>query len=304
MWECQLFDMARLREISEIEQNAYESYLRTAFALNQKPPESLLPAELQEEKDRLLKEGHKKWTRSAFKYFTVLCTKFGRTAYGRISSAFKSQYGMDYSPEEVKAYSKRFWEVGEKFIPFFDKYVAKIEKGEQVLNAVAESMAAVEAKYKSYKNPWEQMVLSYGNSSLTLSLKSNSYKWTHMNDVALICALCEKGYGNWSAIAKYVKQRDSLDAALDYFLQTRSVDEIKRRCKTLMQIVQRDEQDRIKREKKRKAAEERRKPDWEKKEIKRRKKEEDKLKREAERDARRAAKQAEWKSVLRTDAKL
>merc|ERR1712025_929860 len=98
-------------------------------------------------------------------------------------------------------------------------------------------MSAVEAKYKAYENPHDKMILNYGGNSLSATLKSNSHTWTHANDVAIICALYEKGYGNWVQIHKCVTQRDSMDVLLDYFLLTRTVEEVRRRRKSLMQVV-------------------------------------------------------------------
>ncbi|KAH7856313.1 hypothetical protein Vadar_025023 [Vaccinium darrowii] len=231
--DFQFFNTQRLSEL-------YEKEVRYLVQVNQKnqlkdtievdEPEDLgdpLTAEEQEEKEQLLEEGFSTWSRRDFNTFIRACEKYGRNDVKGIASEMEGK-----SEEEVERYAKVFKE-RYKELNDYDRIIKNIERGEARISRKDEIMKAIGKKLDRYKNPWLELKIQYGQNKGKL--------YNEECDRFMICMIHKLGYGNWDELKAAF--RTSPLFRFDWFVKSRTTQELARRCDTLIRLVERENQE-------------------------------------------------------------
>ncbi|KAI8566099.1 hypothetical protein RHMOL_Rhmol02G0013200 [Rhododendron molle] len=193
-------------------------------------PEELgdpLTAEEQEEKERLLEEGFSTWSRRDFNTFIRACEKYGRNDVKSIAYEIEGK-----TDEEVERYAKVFKE-RYKELNDYDRIIKNIERGEARISRRDEIMKAIGKKLDRYKNPWLELKIQYGQNKGKL--------YNEECDRFMICMVNKLGYGNWDELKAAF--RTSPLFRFDWFVKSRTTQELARRCDTLIRLVERENQE-------------------------------------------------------------
>jgi len=94
------------------------------------------------EQEALLKAGFSNWNKRDFYKFINMCELYGRVNI----ESFSELVGLGKSIEEIRAYSKCFWENFKK-IDNYKKYIERIEKGENEIAKRQEIDKTIEDKF-------------------------------------------------------------------------------------------------------------------------------------------------------------
>ncbi|OMO53725.1 SNF2-related protein [Corchorus capsularis] len=231
--DFQFFNTQRLSELYEKEVR----YLMQAHQKNQvkdaievdEPEEGgdPLTAEELEEKERLLEEGFSSWSRRDFNTFIRACEKYGRNDIKSIASEMEGK-----TEEEVERYAKVFKE-RYKELNDYDRIIKNIERGEARISRKDEIMKAIGKKLDRYKNPWLEMKIQYGQNKGKL--------YNEECDRFMICMVHKLGYGNWEELKAAF--RTSPLFRFDWFVKSRTTQELARRCDTLIRLVEKENQE-------------------------------------------------------------
>uniref|UniRef100_A0A804QK69 ISWI chromatin-remodeling complex ATPase CHR11 n=1 Tax=Zea mays TaxID=4577 RepID=A0A804QK69_MAIZE len=227
--DFQFFNNQRLNEL-------YEKEVRYLMQANQKKDtidgedeDQLEPltAEEQEEKEQLLEEGFASWTRRDFNTFIRACEKYGRNDIKSISSEMEGK-----TEEEVQRYAKVFKE-RYKELTDYDRIIKNIERGEARISRKDEIMKAIGKKLDRYKNPWLELKIQYGQN------KGKFYN--EECDRFMLCMVHKLGYGNWDELKAAFRMSPLF--RFDWFVKSRTTQELARRCDTLIRLVEKENQE-------------------------------------------------------------
>ncbi|XP_042476365.1 ISWI chromatin-remodeling complex ATPase CHR11 [Macadamia integrifolia] len=232
--DFQFFNTQRLNEL-------YEKEVRYLVQANQKnqlkdtigegdEPEDIgepLTAEEREEREQLLEEGFSSWTRRDFNTFIRACEKYGRNDIKSIASEMEGK-----TEEEVERYAKVFKE-RYKELNDYDRIIKNIERGEARISRKDEIMKAIGKKLDRYKNPWLELKIQYGQNKGKL--------YNEECDRFMLCMVHKLGYGNWDELKAAF--RTSPLFRFDWFVKSRTTQELARRCDTLIRLVERENQE-------------------------------------------------------------
>ncbi|KAK4477886.1 hypothetical protein RD792_017151 [Penstemon davidsonii] len=231
--DFQFFNTQRLSEL-------YEKEVRHLMQTNQRnqvkdtievdEPEDVgdpLTAEEQEEKERLLEEGFSTWSRRDFNAFIRACEKYGRDDIRSIASETEGK-----TEAEVERYAKVFKQ-RYKELNDYDRIIKNIERGEARISRKDEIMKAIGKKLDRYKNPWQELKIQYGQNKGKL--------YNEECDRYMICMVHKLGYGNWDELKTAF--RTSPLFGFDWFVKSRTTQELARRCDTLIRLVERENQE-------------------------------------------------------------
>ncbi|CAI8590822.1 unnamed protein product [Vicia faba] len=231
--DFQFFNTQRLSELYEKEVR----YLMQAHQKNQvkdsidvdEPEEAgnQLTAEEMEEKERLLEQGFSSWSRKDFNTFLRACEKYGRNDIQSIASEMEGK-----TDEEVERYAKVFKE-RYKELNDYDRIIKNIERGEARISRKDEIMKAIGKKLDRYKNPWLELKVQYGQNKGKL--------YNEECDRFMICMVHKLGYGNWDELKAAF--RTSPLFRFDWFVKSRTTQELARRCDTLIRLVEKENQE-------------------------------------------------------------
>ncbi|XVE82084.1 hypothetical protein DITRI_Ditri15bG0118300 [Diplodiscus trichospermus] len=191
-----------------------------------------LTAEELEEKERLLEEGFSSWSRRDFNTFIRACEKYGRNDIKSIASEMEGK-----TEEEVERYAKVFKE-RYKELNDYDRIIKNIERGEARISRKDEIMKAIGKKLDRYKNPWLEMKIQYGQNKGKL--------YNEECDRFMICMVHKLGYGNWEELKAAF--RTSPLFRFDWFVKSRTAQELARRCDTLIRLIEKENQENDERE--------------------------------------------------------
>lgn len=136
--------------------------------------------------------------------------------------------------DDVKKYSKVFWS-RYKEIADYERQIAKIEKGESEMEKQAEIQHQLTQKVSRHRVPLQQMKINY-----TQPTKGKHY--TEEEDRFLVIMLEKHGYGSenvYDLIRQEIKKTPLF--RFDWFLKSRTSEEIKRRCATLIALIQKEQ---------------------------------------------------------------
>ncbi|XP_058758565.1 ISWI chromatin-remodeling complex ATPase CHR11-like [Vicia villosa] len=231
--DFQFFNTHRLSELYEKEVR----YLMQAHQKNQvkdsidvdEPEEGGEPltAEESEEKEQLLEQGFSSWSRKDFNTFIRACEKYGRNDITSIASEMEGK-----TEEEVEIYAEVFKE-RYKELNDYDRIIKNIERGESRIARKDEIMKAIGKKLDRYKNPWLELKIQYGQNKGKL--------YNEECDRFMICMIHKLGYGNWDELKGAF--RTSPLFRFDWFVKSRTTQELTRRCDTLIRLVEKENQE-------------------------------------------------------------
>ncbi|XP_059632685.1 ISWI chromatin-remodeling complex ATPase CHR11 [Cornus florida] len=231
--DFQFFNTQRLNELYEKEvrylmQTHQKNQLKDTIDVDES--EELgdpLTAEEQEEKELLLEEGFSTWSRRDFNTFLRACEKYGRNDVKSIASEMDGK-----TDEEVERYAKVF-KGRYKELNDYDRIIKNIERGEARISRKDEIMKAIGKKLDRYKNPWLELKIQYGQNKGKL--------YNEECDRFMICMVHKLGYGNWDELKAAF--RTSPLFRFDWFVKSRTTQELARRCDTLIRLVERENQE-------------------------------------------------------------
>ncbi|XVE65663.1 hypothetical protein DITRI_Ditri08aG0018200 [Diplodiscus trichospermus] len=231
--DFQFFNTQRLSELYEKEvrylmQTHQKNQIKDTIDVDE--PEEVgdpLTAEELEEKERLLEEGFSSWSRRDFNTFIRACEKYGRNDIKSIASEMEGK-----TEEEVERYAKVFKE-RYKELNDYDRIIKNIERGEARISRKDEIMKAIGKKLDRYKNPWLEMKIQYGQNKGKL--------YNEECDRFMICMVHKLGYGNWEELKAVF--RTSPLFRFDWFVKSRTTQELARRCDTLIRLVEKENQE-------------------------------------------------------------
>ncbi|WCJ23541.1 chromatin remodeling factor17 [Euphorbia peplus] len=231
--DFQFFNTQRLSELYEKEvrylmQTHQKNQLKDTIEVDE--PEEVgdpLTAEELEEKERLLEEGFSSWSRRDFNTFIRACEKYGRNDIQSIASEMEGK-----TDQEVERYAKVFKE-RYKELNDYDRIIKNIERGEARISRKDEIMKAIGKKLDRYKNPWLELKIQYGQNKGKL--------YNEECDRFMICMVHKLGYGNWDELKAAF--RTSPLFRFDWFVKSRTTQELARRCDTLIRLVEKENQE-------------------------------------------------------------
>ncbi|CAJ1962239.1 unnamed protein product [Sphenostylis stenocarpa] len=231
--DFQFFNTQRLSELYEKEvrnlmQTHQKNQIRDSIDVDE--PEEVgdpLTVEELEEKERLLEEGFSSWSRRDFNTFIRACEKYGRNDIKSIASEMEGK-----TVEEVERYAKVFKE-RYKELNDYDRIIKNIERGEARISRKDEIMKAIGKKLDRYKNPWLELKIQYGQNKGKL--------YNEECDRFMICMVHKLGYGNWDELKAAF--RTSPLFRFDWFVKSRTTQELARRCDTLIRLVEKENQE-------------------------------------------------------------
>ncbi|KAH1208466.1 hypothetical protein AAZV13_15G089800 [Glycine max] len=231
--DFQFFNTQRLSELYEKEvrylmQTHQRNQIKDSIDVDE--PEEVgdpLTAEELEEKERLLEEGFSSWSRRDFNTFIRACEKYGRNDIQSIASEMEGK-----TEEEVERYAKVFKE-RYKELNDYDRIIKNIERGEARISRKDEIMKAIGKKLDRYKNPWLELKIQYGQNKGKL--------YNEECDRFMICMVHKLGYGNWDELKAAF--RTSPLFRFDWFVKSRTTQELARRCDTLIRLVEKENQE-------------------------------------------------------------
>ncbi|XP_021807760.1 ISWI chromatin-remodeling complex ATPase CHR11 [Prunus avium] len=231
--DFQFFNTQRLSELYEKEvrylmQTHQKNQVKDTIEVDE--PEEVgdpLTAEEVEEKERLLEEGFSSWSRRDFNTFIRACEKYGRNDIKSIAAEMEGK-----TEEEVERYAKAFKE-RYKELNDYDRIIKNIERGEARISRKDEIMKAIGKKLDRYKNPWLELKIQYGQNKGKL--------YNEECDRFMICMVHKLGYGNWDELKAAF--RTSPLFRFDWFVKSRTTQELARRCDTLIRLVEKENQE-------------------------------------------------------------
>lgn len=191
-----------------------------------------LTEEEQAEKETLASEGFETWNRRDFQQFINGSHTYGRTNYEGIALQCQNKVAA-----EIKQYAKVFWQ-RYKEIADWEKYIKHIEDGEQKLKKIEHQRKTLRKKMSMYRVPLQQLKINYSVST------TNKKVYSEEEDRFLLVQLDKHGLdkeGIYDIIRDEI--RDSPLFRFDWFFLSRTADELKRRCTTLLTTIVKEFED-------------------------------------------------------------
>ncbi|OZJ01930.1 hypothetical protein BZG36_04839 [Bifiguratus adelaidae] len=180
------------------------------------------------EKEELFQQGFENWNKKDFASFISAMARHGRNNLQLIATDIEGK-----TFDEVKAYHKAFWNKY-KEIADWEKIIARIEKGESDIQKQVDVQGQLTAKVSRHRMPLQQLKIPYN-----LTTKGKNY--TEEEDRFLVVMLERYGYGTENVYEKIRWEiRQSPLFRFDWFLKSRTGQEIARRCNTLVMLIQKE----------------------------------------------------------------
>ncbi|KAI6229821.1 hypothetical protein M3Y99_01129900 [Aphelenchoides fujianensis] len=180
-----------------------------------------------EERDELLADGFKEWSKREFQQFLKAAERHGRADLEQIAAEIPTK-----TRDEVADYARVFWERLDELADH-ERILANIERGEQRIVRKKTTKRALDLKVSRYTAPFHQLQLHYGGQKCK--------NFTEDEDRFLICKLHELGFDGENV---YEELRQAIRAApqfrLDWFIRSRTAMELSRRCNVLIQLIEKE----------------------------------------------------------------
>uniref|UniRef100_A0A7S3EZ92 SANT domain-containing protein n=1 Tax=Haptolina ericina TaxID=156174 RepID=A0A7S3EZ92_9EUKA len=232
-FDFQFYDVVNLEVLRAKEIKHYEykrALARRADGLEDDavalPPQPGLTKEEEAEKDALMAQGFGNWNKRDFNNFINACTNWGRHDLPKVAKEVEGKTDQEVA-KYAAVFFKRFREIKN-----WESHLRKIDKGEQLLQRKTEIANALNKKVSRTKNPWVQLRIDYGSAS------SRGKQFSEENDRFLVCMTNHLGYGRWDELREEV--RSAWIFRFDWFLRTRTTEELKRRVDTLARLIEKE----------------------------------------------------------------
>ncbi|GIX63108.1 SNF2 helicase, putative [Babesia caballi] len=173
-------------------------------------------------REEMIAEGFGDWTKKHFSAFVR-----ANALYSRYDIDSIADYMTDKSRDEVVKYSKVFWE-RYKEIPNWEKYIKRIEQGEEALLKRNQLHQVVLAKQRLLTNPWVGTDTLFAAHRGKCPFTEDQDRWM-MNLMAIL------GYDMWDEISELVR----LDPRwqFDSFFTTRTPAEFSKRADYIIKHI-------------------------------------------------------------------
>jgi len=156
--------------------------------------------------------------------------RFGRDDIKNISKGIDGK-----TPDEVIQYSVVFWQRC-KELQDIDRIMSQIERGEAKIQRKVLIKRVLDTKMASYRAPFHQLKISYGNSK--------GKHFTEDEDRFLLCMLHLLGFDKENVYDELrVAVRSAPQFRFNWFHKGRTAIELQRRCNTLITLVEREYQE-------------------------------------------------------------
>lgn len=198
--------------------------------IEQKKVDEVIPLteEEQELKTKLLQESFHGWTRRDFTNFIHASAKYGRNEYEKISEAM---YNKDQ--EDVERYLKKFWQ-SYKLIEGYEKYLSQIESSEKKLAKLISQQKLLSQKVEALHDPLEDLKIQYPpNNSKRI--------YSKLEDRFLLLSVYKFGLFSDNLMEKIKEEIMNSDLfRFNWYITSRSTQEIARRVNTLLLALSRE----------------------------------------------------------------
>lgn len=179
-------------------------------------------------KEELLSQSFHTWTRRDFTNFIHGSAKHGREAYQDIAKTVGNK-----SVEEVEKYLKKFWNDHQK-IEGYEKYIAQIESSEKKLAKLRSQAEILRSKMELVEDPLADLGIIYP--------PNNSKRvYSKLEDRFILCCVYKHGLFSEHLYEK-IKEEITLSDLFkfDWFMMSRTPQEIGRRVNTLLLALSRE----------------------------------------------------------------
>ena len=190
-----------------------------------------LSDDLQREKSELELQSFLNWTEGDFKAFLGALRRNGRSDATSTVREVSIECGKD--PSDVKRYFDTFWQRF-KEIEGGEKIIESINGVEELLLKKKDLTKKIVDRFDLSPNNLHNLFLRYG------SMKGRVY--SDEEDAFLILMLQKHGYGEWKKIVFEIK--NSWLFRFDSFFKSRITSDIKKRCDTLIKLIEIDDSER------------------------------------------------------------
>ncbi|KAI5961124.1 ISW2 [Candida margitis] len=179
-------------------------------------------------KDKLLAESFHTWSRRDFTNFIHATAKYGRDAYTRIAKALGNK-----TKNDVKRYALNFW-LKHQQIDGHEKYISQIEAQEKKRDKLMNQQRLLAAKIENLTDPFEDLPIVYPpNNSKRIYSKTE--------DKFLLNCVYKFGITDERLNDKIKQEIQNSDTfKFDWFIQSRTSQEIGRRVNTLLLAITRE----------------------------------------------------------------
>lgn len=185
--------------------------------------------EIQEKAD-LLAEGFANWNKRDFMQFVKASEKYGRDDMDRIEQEIDTKTG-----DEVQKYATVFWTRYEE-VANFETIMSQIKKGEEKIIRRKEIQDALRSKVSRYRQPYQQLRIQYGSN--------RGKNFTEEEDRFLVCMLEHIGFESDNCYERLRREvRNSPAFRFDWFIKSRTSQELQRRCGTLIQLIEKENEE-------------------------------------------------------------
>jgi len=179
------------------------------------------------EREELLTQGFKSWTKRDFQQFAKAAEKHGRGNFSSIA-----QDMGDKTEKEVAKYSEVFWKRCSE-IADHNRIVSNIEYGEKILARKGTAKESLARKFAKYASPYHQLQLHYS--------ASRCKNYSEDEDRFMMCKLHELGFDTPDI---YERIRRAFMSApqfrCDWFIRSRTASDLSKRCANLIQLVEKE----------------------------------------------------------------
>ncbi|GAA96867.1 uncharacterized protein L969DRAFT_94873 [Mixia osmundae IAM 14324] len=224
------------RKLAEYKVPAIEDPSRTPEELEKERAEAqeiIDNAEPLTEQEALLKEGmglegFDSWHRKHFQGFIRGCEKAGREDYAGIQSEIP-----DKTVEEIEDYAKVFWERYRE-VDGWERQLQKIEVAEAKRQKDAHITLVLREKINEASHPYQKLDIPY-------AAQSKGKVWSEDEDRFLLIKLNLYGIGTDDVYERI--KADVLEwpgFRFDWFIRSRNAPEINRRCITLLNLIEKE----------------------------------------------------------------
>lgn len=212
-------DAYSIRKYKEQKRKEQQALIKIAEPLTEKEEDL---------KKKFIDESFGNWSRRDFTNFVHSNAKFGRKDYVKISEELGNK-----APEEVERYSKVFWQKYQE-IEGHNKYILQIENGEKRLSKILLQSEILQKKLDRCKAPLEDFIIQYP--------PNNSKRvYTELEDRYILIMANKFGLTSDNLFEKIKECCESSDLfKFDWFLRSRTTQELSRRCNTLLLAVTRE----------------------------------------------------------------
>ncbi len=187
-----------------------------------------LTAEEEKLKKKYIDEAFGSWSRRDFTNFVHANARYGRDNHKAIAKDLGNK-----TTKEVRQYAKAFWENYEK-IEGYAKYISQIETGEKKFQKINLQKELLAKKINSYEAPLQQLAIQYPpNNSKRI--------YTELEDRYILVMANKYGLFSDNLFEKIKESSKESDLfKFDWFFQSRTAQELGRRCNTLLLALTRE----------------------------------------------------------------